>query len=72
MINITLRSATLEDLPILYTFEQGVVSAERPFDSTLKSGHINYYNLKAMIQSNNTEVVVAVDQGKIVGSACGY
>ena len=35
------RKATLDDLPTLLLFEQGVIEAERPFDPTIKSGDIN-------------------------------
>ena len=33
---ITIRKATIEDLPVLLEFEQGVLRAERPMDRTLK------------------------------------
>ncbi|MEP3386983.1 MAG: GNAT family N-acetyltransferase [Reichenbachiella sp.] len=70
MNNITIRPATLEDLPILYEFEQGIIQAERPFDPTLKSGHINYYGLKALTESDQAEVLVAEVAGEVVAS--GY
>ncbi|WP_456460449.1 GNAT family N-acetyltransferase [Reichenbachiella sp.] len=70
MNNITIRPATLEDLPILYEFEQGIIQAERPFDPTLKSGHINYYDLKALTESDQAEVLVAEVAGEVVAS--GY
>jgi GNAT superfamily N-acetyltransferase len=69
MNEITIRPAELTDLPILFAFEQGIVEAERPFDPTLKPGHINYYDIKAMIESADTEVLVAVCHEEIVGSA---
>jgi GNAT superfamily N-acetyltransferase len=69
MNEITIRPAELTDLPILFAFEQGIVEAERPYDSTLKPGHINYYDIKAMIESVDTEVLVAVCHKEIVGSA---
>jgi len=71
MSNIIIRSATVEDLPILYDFEQGIITAERPFDPTLQDGHINYYDIKTMIESNEDEVTVAIVDQKIVGSAYG-
>ena len=70
MNEITLRSANLEDLDLLLEFEQGVISAERPFEPTLKTDHINYYDIKAMIQSIDTELVVASIKDEIVAS--GY
>ncbi len=66
---IICRKAILEDLPILYDFEQEIIKVERPYDSTLKEGHINYYDIKAMILSEKSEVIVAVDKEEIVGSA---
>lgn len=67
---ITIRPALLKELTTLYEFEQGIVSWERPYDETLKKGHINYYDIKAMIESNDTEVIVALDGEIVVGS--GY
>jgi len=48
-------------LPTIYGFEKEVVFAERPFDPTLKDGDINYYDIKAMIESSDTEAMVALD-----------
>jgi len=70
MNNFTLRLATVKDLPILYEFEQGIIEAERPFDPTLKTEHFNYYDIKELILSSTSDVVVAVCNNKIVGS--GY
>lgn len=70
MNSIITRSARVEDLDILLTFEQGIVAAERPFDPTLKPGEIHYYDLKALILSPEAEVVVALSGEEIVGS--GY
>lgn len=70
MDNITLRPARIEDLPILYDFEQGIVSAERPFDPTLSPGHINYYDLKDYVERADVQVIVAEVDGEIAGS--GY
>jgi len=65
-----IRKATIEDLPVLLQFEQGIINAERPFDSTLKPGAINYYDLKAFISSADVHVLVAELDGEIAGS--GY
>lgn len=70
MISITTRKAQLEDLDILLTFEQGIITAERPFDSTLKEGTIHYYNIKEMILADDVEVIVAIANDTIIGS--GY
>jgi ribosomal protein S18 acetylase RimI-like enzyme len=70
MNQITTRTATLADLDILLEFEQGIIQTERPFDPTLKEGHINYYDIAAMIQAPHVEVVVAEVDSEIIGS--GY
>lgn len=70
MISITTRTAKLEDLEILLTFEQGIITAERPFDPTLKDGIIHYYDIKEMILADDVEVIVATVDDKVIGS--GY
>lgn len=65
-----IRKATIEDLPVLFQFEQGIITAERPFDSTLKPDPISYYDLKAFITSTDVQVLVAEIDGEIAGS--GY
>jgi GNAT superfamily N-acetyltransferase len=70
MNEIKVRKARLEDLETLLQFEQGVIAAERPFDETLKDGHIRYYDLAALIKSPEAEVVVAELDGHLIGS--GY
>lgn len=67
---LTIRTATLSDLPTLRTFEQGVISAERPFDTTLGPDPLRYYDLERMIAAEHIELVVAVLEGEVVGS--GY
>ena len=70
MSSIQFRTATVEDLPILLQFEQGIITAERPFDPTLKPDPISYYDLKALIISDKSEVIVALNNGEIAAS--GY
>ena len=65
-----IRKATSADMEILRHFEQGVIAAERPFDPTLKTGHIHYYDLEEMITSSHIEIIVAESGNKIIGS--GY
>ncbi|UII76704.1 GNAT family N-acetyltransferase [Flagellimonas sp. HMM57] len=65
-----LRNATLEDLPILLGFEQELIKAERPFDSTLGEDPISYYDIKQMILDDDASVIVAEFDGKIIAS--GY
>jgi len=70
MSEIITRTALPADLEILLTFEQGIITAERPFDPTLKDGEIHYYDLSQMITAPDVEVIVAELDGEIVGS--GY
>jgi ribosomal protein S18 acetylase RimI-like enzyme len=67
---ITIRNATLDDLPILLHFEQGIITAERPFDVTIKEDPVSYYDLKQMILDDNSCVIVAEVDSKVVSS--GY
>mgnify|MGYP000400624802 FL=1 len=67
---ITIRKATIEDLSILYEFEQGVLKAERPMDKTLKISKTYYYDIPNLISELNVELVIAEINGVIVG--CGY
>ena len=71
MKEIHFRTAIKEDLPVLYQFEQGIITAERPYDETLKLDPITYYDLNAMICSNDAVIIVALDGEKIIGSAYG-
>ena len=68
--DIHLRPASLDDLPTLLRFEQGIVAAERPYDHTLKPDPISYYDVGALITEPDAEVVVAEIDGVLVGS--GY
>jgi len=68
--NIHIRPATTADLPTLYIFEQGVIAAERPMDPTIREGSINYYNLPAMIANPDVHLLVAEQDGALIGS--GY
>lgn len=70
MSNVKIRPARVDEIDILLSFEQGIVSAERPFDSTLKEGEIHYYDLIDLIESPIAEVVVAEIDGELIGS--GY
>jgi len=70
MNNIKIRNANEDDLTVLIQFEQEIVKAERPFDSTLKEGEIHYYSLKDLIASPKAKVLVAEIDNEVVGS--GY
>ncbi len=65
---IKIRTATIEDLSSLLRFEQEIVTAERPFDPTLRPGVINYYDLAELVRSERAEVVVAEINGRLVAS----
>jgi GNAT superfamily N-acetyltransferase len=70
MEKVIIRAAINEDMETLLQFEQGVVYAERPFDTTLKEGHIHYYDLQQLIDSDDAELVVAEIDNTVIAS--GY
>lgn len=67
-MNVSIRPAQENEINILLNFENGIIEAERPFDSTLKEGEIHYYDLVELIRSSEAEVVVAVVDEEVVGS----
>lgn len=67
---LIVRKALPADLDTLLRFEQGVIATERPFDSTLKTGKIHYYDLMGMINAPDVELLVAELDGTLIGS--GY
>lgn len=70
-MNVTVRPATIADLPTLLRFEQGVISAERPMDPTIQDGPIHYYDLNKMLAAPHVYLVVAqTADGTLIGS--GY
>ena len=42
---VEIRKAIETEIEILLSFEKEIISAERPFDNTLKEGEIHYYDL---------------------------
>lgn len=68
--NIEIRKAYIADLEELRLFEQGVIKYERPFAPNLKTDPIQYYNLRKLIEEENSNLLVAVIGDEIVGS--GY
>ena len=70
MDSINIRTAQLKELPTLKEFEQGIVTAERPFDPTLAPDPISYYDLEALIKAPDAEVLVAETNVELV--AGGY
>lgn len=69
-MTLTIRTATPADLSTLRTFEQGVIAAERPFDPTLRADPIRYYDLEGLLDSANAALLVAEEDGLLLGS--GY
>ena len=69
-MNPTVRKATKEDLPILDTFMDALVDAERPMDSTIKSGKVIYYDLENFIINENAVLYVVELNNELVAS--GY
>ena len=70
MKDLTIRKATLDDLEELLELEQGVIAAERPFNATIKKANCTYYNLNDFITDDDTYLLVAELNNKIIAS--GY
>lgn len=70
MGEIIIRTALSEDLATLLTFEKDLIITERPMDPTIQEGSIHYYDIGAMIDDPDIEVVVAEQDGALIGS--GY
>jgi GNAT superfamily N-acetyltransferase len=70
MTPITVRRATFDDLDAILRFQQGVVDAERPYDSTLKDGAIRYYDFEQLLNSEQVHFVIAEVDGVAIG--CGF
>ncbi len=70
MQNLHFRVANKTDLPTLLAFEQGIVSAERPMNPTIKAEGVSYYDIAALIERPDAEVIVGTVDGEIVTS--GY
>lgn len=71
MDQVTIRRAELSDLDLLLEFEQAIIEAERPFDDTIRTGpDVRYYDLRDLISSSDSEVVIAELDSKMIGS--GY
>lgn len=69
METIEFRKATLNDIPVLLSFEQQLIAYERPFDTNLKD-NCTYYDLNYLITSNEAELIVAYKGDEIISS--GY
>ena len=67
---MTIRPADKNDLTVLLEFEQEIIKAERPFNSTLKNSEIHFYDLHQLMGSQKAKVIVAEVDNEIIGS--GY
>lgn len=67
---IRIRSAIPDDVPVLKQCEQGIISAERPYDHTLRPDPISYYDVGELVMSDDAEVAVIELEGEII--ATGY
>jgi len=70
MSPIQIRVATIADLDELLAMEQGIIEAERPYDPTIRTPPVVYYDLKKMLDDDAYYVLVAIADGRIVSS--GY
>ncbi|AUC21765.1 ribosomal-protein-alanine acetyltransferase [Polaribacter sejongensis] len=70
MSEISIRTATLQDLETLLEFEQGVITAERPLDPFLGDGKLSYYNIPELISNEDIYFIVAISNDQIIAS--GY
>jgi GNAT superfamily N-acetyltransferase len=69
-MEIIIREANLKDLDVLHKFKQALVDAERPFDPTLKTGPLYYYDIAGLIAADHVGIFVAETGAEIIG--CGY
>ena len=64
------RQAIPSDMPRLLECEQGVVEAERPFNDSIKSSGVRYYDLEYLMSDRDSLLGVVEIDGLIVGT--GY
>jgi ribosomal protein S18 acetylase RimI-like enzyme len=69
-MKVHIREATMADLPVLHSFEQGLIRDERPFDPTIRPDPVHYYDLQGLIEDPGTFLVVAEREGEVL--SCGY
>ena len=72
METLLIRDAELKDLPVLKSFEQELIKAERPFDSTIRPDPVSYYDLEEYVKSDKVKVLVAEVNGNLVSSGYAY
>jgi len=66
-----IRKATVADLPALLDFEQGVVEAERPYNSRLKTDSVHYYDIAELLADKNSLVLVAENANQLIATGHG-
>lgn len=69
-LNYQLREALETDIPKLLEFEQGVVEAERPFNSGIADQGVKYYDFQSLMESPQAILLVAELEGVLIAS--GY
>ena len=67
---LVIRQATASDLTTINRFQRGIVAAERPFDRTVREGEVQYYDIPALLASDQVMFVVAESGVEPVG--CGF
>lgn len=70
-MTIEIREATSADIPKLQELEQELIRAERPFDVTIKSDPVWYYDIPALVADPESRFVVAEVGGDLVACAFG-
>ncbi len=65
-----IRPAHTPDIAALLTMEQGIVSAERAFDSDIKNHDACYYDFPHIIADDQSLLLVIEDNEALVG--CGF
>ena len=64
------RKAELGDISQLLDLEQRVIKTERPFNRSIKDDQTLYYDVKDLITSSHSYLLVAEDKNSIIGT--GY
>ncbi|MDA8685759.1 GNAT family N-acetyltransferase [Robiginitalea sp.] len=70
-MDIIIREATEKDIPVLLALEQVLVSAERPFDPTIKEDPVWYHDISGLVSDSESRFVVAESLGRVVACAFG-
>lgn len=68
--DIGIRPARIDDLEVLERFQQGVVTAERPFDPLLRETGARYYDIAGLLTNPDLRVLLAEHEGTAI--ACAF